>query len=356
MNPRVCPTPTPGARNSGQALVLALFWLFGVLLFFAPFLREQDGLGPEGVDPHRNPETDIPFEEDLAAFEADFEIELKAPLEEASEKYFGMDSEYLAASGLLDASRARAGEVSYAKHCVGCHGSKWDGAGPAVQFLNPRPRNFRRGVFKFTSTESGRKPRPRDIFATLTNGLKGSSMPDFRLLPDERRWDLVEYVRYISMRGEFEQLSLDFAYEEEELPDFEEAADLILERWSPEKIRAVYPAISETPYDEDSIARGREMYLDTEGANCASCHGEGGAGDGPASAGKMDDWGYSLMPRDLRTGTYRAGNEPADLYRSIATGINGTPMPSYLGAFTPEQIWDLVHFVQSLAGTGGDSK
>ncbi len=324
------------------------------MLFLAPFLKTQDGLGEEGIDPGRNEELDYPFEKDVAEFEAQLEMEFAGPLKEATDRIFDLDSPAMKA--LVDPAKVRAGEVSYNRHCVGCHGSKADGAGPAVRYLNPRPRNFRSGVFKFTSTESGVRPLRSDLFKTITNGLAGSSMPEFSLVAEARRWDLVEYVRYISMRGEFEQFELDYAWEEEELPDFEEDAQIILDRWSPEKVKAVYPAISETPYDADSIERGRAMFVDTTGANCASCHGENGAGDGPAAAGQVDHWGYPIVPRDLRIGTYRAGQEPADLYRSISTGINGTPMPSYLGAFKPEEIWDLVHFVQSLAGTDGDAR
>jgi len=343
-------------ERSGQALAAALFWIFGALLFVAPFYRAPDALGEEGLDAGRNAEMDIPFTQDVADFTADFEIDLAPAMEEASEEFFGLESPTLISSGVIHAARVRSGEVSYMRHCVGCHGSTGDGAGPATRYLDPRPRNFRRGVFKFTSTVSGGRPLPADIFKTITAGLAGSSMPDFRLVSEERRWDLVEYVRYIAMRGEFEQLALDIAWDEEELPDFEEAAEIVLERWSLKKVKAVYPAISETDYDADSIERGRAMFVDAQGANCASCHGNGGAGDGPAADGKTDDWGYPLKPRDLRPGTYRAGQEPADLYRSISTGINGTPMPSYLGAFEPEQIWDLVHFVQSLAGTDGGAR
>ena len=174
-------------------------------------------------------------------------------------------------------------------------------------------------------------------------------MPEFRLYSEEFRWDMVEYVRYLAIRGEFEQLALDIAWEDEEMPDFDEVEEIVLDRWSEESIRAVFPPISETNYDDESVARGRALFIDEAGANCASCHGAGGAGDGPAATATLDDWGYPIRPRDLRSGTYRAGSTPADLYRSIATGINGTPMPAYGGAISPESIWDLVHFVQSLA-------
>ena len=119
------------------------------------------------------------------------------------------------------------------------------------------------------------------------------------------------------------------------------------------RLRDAYPYYlagrAETPNDEASIARGREVYFDTAVANCASCHGDTGKGDGPSAEGFDDGWGYPIAPRDLTTGVFRAGSSPADLYRSIATGINGTPMPSFSGSLSPEEIWDLVHFVQNMS-------
>ena len=345
--------PGPSRERSGQALIASLFWVLGGLLFVAPFLRDADHADLVYEDPVRKTsEVDIPFEEDLQVLLEELEIDLAGPLSEESEKRFAMDGDALAASGLLEVGRLEGGREQYDKHCTGCHGAAGDGAGPAVPHLNPRPRNFRKGVFKFTSTESGRRPARADIFGTITRGLAGSSMPEFRLYSEEIRWDLVEYVRYLAIRGEFEQLALDLAWEEEELPDFDEVYEIVSDRWSERSTRSVYPAIAETENDAESVARGRALFLDETGANCASCHGEGGAGDGPAATDTLDDWGYPIRPRDLRTGTYRAGSAPADLYRSISTGINGTPMPAYGGAIEPEAMWDLVHFVQSLSQGG----
>ncbi len=336
------------SRCSGLTLSGLVFTLVGIAIFALPFLRPPDAPSWLGED-LRRAEVDIPFDEDLGYWEEDFEADLATPLSEASEEWFGLESEALRASGLLAFERIEPGRVAYQLQCAGCHGDAGDGAGPAARHLMPRPRNFRKGVYKFTSTGSGSKPLRRDLFQTITRGLSGASMPDFRLLPEEERHDLVEYVRYLSMRGEFEQLSLDEAWSEEELPDFEELAEIIYERWDEERLRAVYPDVEEPDRDEASVERGRELFLDTNLTQCDSCHGAGGRGDGINADAYEDDWGYALRPRDFTQGVFRAGASPEDLWRSIATGINGTPMGAFDGNLTGEQIWDLVHFVQAIA-------
>lgn len=342
----------PGREGSrkGSALAGPLIWLLALSLFVAPFFGARQGPDAEGDDPGRLvSEIDIPFAEDLETFAEEFEEDLATPLLEASEAYFGLDAEGSMAAQLVDIPRVRAGERTYMQECAGCHGSTGNGSGPAAPHLDPRPRNFRRGLFKFTSTESGSKPLRADLFRTITRGLAGSSMPEFRLTPEEERWDVVEYVRYIALRGEFEQLSLDIAWEEEEVPEFEELAEIIAERWDEDELRQVGPPIVEPDRDSASVDRGRALFVDTAGANCVACHGATGIGDGPAAGDFTDDWGYPIVPRDLTGGVFRAGSSPNDLYRSIATGVNATPMTAFGGALDPEQIWDLVHFIQHLA-------
>ncbi len=339
------------AGTSGGALHALCFWTFALALFAAPFLRERDSGFMEGEDFTRA-EDDIPFDEDVDIFEEDFELPLRAHIEEAAEEWFGKGSERLADSGVIETSRLAEGQRAYETHCIGCHGAIGDGAGDAARLLAPRPRNFRKGLFKFKRTGTGKRPLRVDLFSTLTRGLAGSSMPEFRLLADGTRHDLVEYVRYLGVRGEFERLLLDYAWEEEELADDEEIAELaelVLERWDEDRLEAVYPSVAEPDYGPESIAAGRALFTDPSGASCFTCHGPEGRGDGPTAGDYLDDWGYPLRPRDLTLGVFRAGAESVDLYRTIAVGITGSPMGSFEGSLTGEQIWNLVHFVQSLA-------
>ena len=145
------------------------------------------------------------------------------------------------------------------------------------------------------------------------------------------------------------KVMLDDAYENEELPDAKEIADIVIKRWHPAHLRSIFPGVNETPFDAASVERGRVYFNDTAKGSCFSCHGAGGKGDGPTAGDYEDDWGYPIRPRDLTAGTFRAGSEGVDLYRTIAAGIKGTPMGSFEGALKPEEIWDLVHFIQSLS-------
>ena len=114
----------------------------------------------------------------------------------------------------LDLLKAAAGPIGgdaegnqwglFRRHCAGCHGISGDGAGPAAAVLDPYPRDFRNGVFKYTSTAGGAKPLREDLLRTLQQGIPGTAMPSFRKLPGEQLDALLEYVKYLAIRGETE--------------------------------------------------------------------------------------------------------------------------------------------------------
>jgi cytochrome c oxidase cbb3-type subunit 2 len=82
---------------------------------------------------------------------------------------------------------------------------------------------------------------------------------------------------------------------------------------------------------------------------CGACHGPRGHGDGPAANGLKDDQGNALRPADFtKKGMMKCGDSPARIYTTFMTGLNGTPMPSFEGQISPEDAWDLVHFIEEL--------
>jgi len=85
------------------------------------------------------------------------------------------------------------------------------------------------------------------------------------------------------------------------------------------------------PADPESVARGERLYL----ANCASCHGIHGSGDGPL---------VTLPQAGALSEVVRATSDGELSYR-IAVGIAGTPMPAFAGTLTPEERWHLVNYL-----------
>src|SRR5262249_41953057 len=95
----------------------------------------------------------------------------------------------------VNIDRLEEGSRLYRLHCVHCHGVPGNGRGPTAPWVNPHPRDYRQGIFKFVSTKSpGQKPRREDLLHTLRQGVEGTSMPAFNLLSEEDLENLVSYV------------------------------------------------------------------------------------------------------------------------------------------------------------------
>jgi mono/diheme cytochrome c family protein len=119
-------------------------------------------------------------------------------------------------------------------------------------------------------------------------------------------------------------------------------------RWTSDQPAMPLQIAPEPAHTQDSVVKGRAVY---EKQNCAQCHGDRGTGDGPAAKTLTDDWGNPIVPFDLTKGHMKGGTTGADLYRVFMTGLNGTPMPSFVESIAPDEAWDLVHYIQSLAGS-----
>lgn len=92
------------------------------------------------------------------------------------------------------------GRRTYETYCIGCHGEEGQGDGSAAEFLNPKPRNFVNGDYKFFHFgEAGPYPSDESLKITVRNGIAGSAMPAFPLLTDQEISDVSAYVK--SLRG-----------------------------------------------------------------------------------------------------------------------------------------------------------
>jgi mono/diheme cytochrome c family protein len=241
------------------------------------------------------------------------------------------------------------GQAVYMKRCVQCHGVSGNGNGPVAASLYPRPRDYTKGIFKFTSTPYGSRPRRDDLIATLYRGVVGTSMPSFRLLPKKDIESVVDYVLVLSQRGELEYQLANEAEASEELiaEDIPDYVDTVASRWNEAKHSLTQPLTPEPELTLERVALGREAFL-TKG--CSKCHGEDGRGHTKDNIGK-DSWGFSTRAADLTSGMLHGGQEPVDIYRRIMNGINGTPMPGFKSALEnePETIWNLVSYVLSVS-------
>lgn len=286
----------------------------------------------------------------------------------------------------------KSGRGLYQRHCSHCHGTSGDGNGPTAQYLYPRPRDYRHGIFKFTTTNDQSKASREDLKRILKQGIPGTYMPSFLLLSDQDIHTLVEYVRFLAMRGEFErrlvnELSGDFSVKAvqgrvkggenradivKELgeflkTDFPDAVtttgDGLAEAWTAADTEEakVIPSIARIPDSPESRRKGRELYL-SKALNCADCHGIYGQGNGPQTTiyeknpvtnelypepGLHDVWDNVNQPRNLTYGIYRGGRRPLDLFSRIHAGIKGSRMPSFKNV-PHEDIWHIVNYVLSL--------
>ncbi|MEX0718243.1 MAG: cytochrome c [Planctomycetaceae bacterium] len=286
------------------------------------------------------------------------------------------------------------GKKLYAVHCMHCHGVTGDGNGPTAKYLDPLPRDYRHGIFKFTSTRSGMRARREDLRRTVIEGIPGTNMPSFLLLEDDELDAIIEYVLFLAMRGEVEKRQIDeiagrgfnidefsasdsgqleklAEYLRDEVPEeIEGNADITAEEWTraAEEVAVLVPGKPRTPDTLESRQRGRALYLSAK-AQCANCHGVEGLGNGPqtedfeddpanpgqkrSEPGLHDEWGHVVLPRNLTRGMYRGGRRPIDIYRRIHAGISASKMPSFGGTvLNDDEIWDVVNYVLSVPYEG----
>jgi cbb3-type cytochrome c oxidase subunit III len=199
------------------------------------------------------------------------------------------------------------GATIYNESCSVCHGDNGAGSLWASSNLNPPPRNFTLASI----------PREQ-LIHSITNGRAGTAMPAFK----------TQYSK----------------------EDIASVADYILQSFSPQPPKqAANNKLADTankttasfmqlPYPGDlkpDLAAGKALYL----ANCVTCHGETGAGNGPRA--------YFIFPkpRNFLSDTVRKTfNRPA-LYNAVKNGVKGKEMPAWDKVLTAQQIVDVSEYV-----------
>lgn len=215
------------------------------------------------------------------------------------------------------ADQLKAGKFVYERACATCHGSEGKGDGIAAFHLNPRPRDFTGGVFKFRTTPAGAIPTDNDLDRTIKHGLSSTAMSPWAELSKQDIRSLIAYIHTFSEKFKNESA----------------------------------PAIKippQTRFSTEAVNLGKKWFAELE---CWKCHGTEGRGDGPSAAELKDSWDYPIRPVDLtQASQYKRGASPLDIYATIFTGLNGTPMPSYAETLEKaEQEWELVYYVYWLS-------
>src|SRR6267378_249205 len=174
------------------------------------------------------------------------------------------------------------GGALFAANCASCHGSGGLGDGKASASLLPKPANLTAARFS-----------DERLSSVLWNGVAGSSMPPWRQLPAEDLRALVAYVHSLHV---------------------------------PEPSTQGATRVSE----------GESLFS----ANCASCHGASGAGNGPAAG--------ALAPQPTNFHLKEPTRER--VLEVLANGLPGTAMPPWKSQLSVDQRHALAEFVRSLYG------
>lgn len=211
---------------------------------------------------------------------------------------------------------AKRGKELYQRYCIFCHGTHGDGRGESAPYLDPRPRDFTQAKFKCRSTPTGALPSDTDLYNTISRGIYSSAMPPWKALTRQQRVDLIAYVKTFSPR------------------------------FLNEPAVAPVPISAEPANSVESVKRGAEIF---DNLNCWSCHGRQGRGNGPSATTLTDSKGFPITPFDFTSSKrFKCGESNAEMFRVLMTGLDGTPMPSFSDSLNPDQIWDVVHYVQTL--------
>jgi mono/diheme cytochrome c family protein len=282
----------------------------------------------------------------------------------------GPFSEPLALAGgrSVTAEELNDGHEAYTLYCYACHGAHGDGRGPSSPGMRPPPRDFTLGTFKFAGVAVPGLPHDEDLMALVHNGLDGTPMLPWDVGERERH-AIVQYIKTFSSR-----------WKEEEPGD---------------KVMPEGPDPWFGPgKEEEGLKLGRRLYhlagaqMDPKTgrpiqvyAGCNACHpsyvpreelaamGLEVLGKPPElrpdlyspAADKPSDFlidGHRLlaMPTDFLFQRVKNGTSLVSLYRTIASGIGGTAMPTWKGVLTDGDLWAIAHYVKSLADVRGTSE
>ena len=232
-------------------------------------------------------------------------------------------------------------------------------------------RDYRPGIFKFQSVnqaDTKRAPRREDLYRTIYEGVEGTAMQSYNMLPPNEINAIVSYIIHLSIRGEVEESALKACELDETTKKLKAPKGgitamvkgkrgaggkvaFVIEKWreaqEPEKkiVPGPYKVKEDDPTAfKKSIQNGYDIFAGRGlvKGGCTDCHIDFGR----KGMFKFDDWGTLVRPRDLTKPVYRGGRRPIDIYYRIHSGISGGNMPAQGTNLKSDEVWDVVNFVR----------
>ncbi|MGV8890040.1 MAG: FTR1 family protein [Pseudomonas sp.] len=109
---------------------------------------------------------------------------------------------------------------------------------------------------------------------------------------------------------------------------------------------AVAYEVSQAPIITPDPSRGAPLYAQ----HCSVCHGDAGAGDGPAGVG------LTPPPANLRDATRLDHLSLYAIYSTLGLGVEGTDMPAFADQLDDRQRWDLATYIASFSADPAAAK
>ncbi|MDX1253397.1 MAG: cytochrome c [Gammaproteobacteria bacterium] len=229
---------------------------------------------------------------------------------------------------------ASLGERIYINNCAVCHGDKGAGAMWTQATFNPPPR-------KFASLQSREELTRERMINSVTYGRPDTAMMPFRSrLSDTEIAAVVDHIRetFMSDKAIAEAAAKASAANGGATPSHGHGGTDGKAEMPKPKPAPIVDADMSLPFPGGLAgdgAKGRDFYM----ANCFTCHGKAGDGEGPRSTFIRPKPRNFLHPDSRRT-----LNRPA-LFKAIANGKIGTVMPAWGKVLNDQEIANVAEFV-----------
>ncbi len=242
------------------------------------------------------------------------------------------------------------GKALYGINCVSCHGAEGYGDGDKGTSLNPKPRNFHSEAAWKNGPEVGH------MWKTLEEGVPGSSMSSYQLMPEDERIAIIHYIRETWVPNPPEVTADDIAVlpggSEEVAADGSAGPtgngpdkDKIMAALN-SRIRPFPEPVEYHPPAEWADLPGAVLY----GANCASCHGE--AGGGVETYRVMGSAPYVRISTRSLTAAKGAWLQDEDAFADLLVRSEPGAQTHGFATLTNQQLNDLHEYVAKLASQG----